>query len=128
VVTSRGHPPIIAEHVTAWRLMSDRGTSAVRDLYSAEVQQRGGPRTTPTDCQLRVTCPNDRQQPRRREFASRGTVTPTTDTNESGRSQASVDLQSVVFQATDRIGHLGWALQASDHVTDQCADAPGYPT
>jgi len=39
-------------------------------------------------------------------------MTPTIDTNEPGHSGTPVDPRSATFQATDGVGHLGWALQA----------------
>jgi PspC domain len=41
-----------------------------RAPYSTQVQQRHRPRTTATSCHRTVPCPNDRERPRRQEFAS----------------------------------------------------------
>jgi hypothetical protein len=48
-----------------------------------------------SNCQRTVTCPNDRERPRRQEFASRGVATAATDTNEPGPYRARTDCRPV---------------------------------
>src|SRR5215469_3293757 len=45
--------------------------SANQKPYSARVQQRHRLQAAPSDCERPLTCANDPERPRRREFASR---------------------------------------------------------
>jgi hypothetical protein len=63
-----------------------------------------------------LTCGNDRHRPLRLEFASRGTVTPTTDTNGLGHWDTGMDACGASSEASDSAGHFGRALQAGGHL------------
>src|SRR5689334_20003523 len=66
------HSPGAAKPSEMRKLKRHGLTGRDQQSYSAEVQQRHRPRTTPTSRQQTATCPNDRERPRRQEFASRG--------------------------------------------------------
>jgi hypothetical protein len=56
------------------RVLQTRGQtpSATPAPYSTRIQQRHRPRAAPRDFHRLLTCPSDRERPRCREFASRG--------------------------------------------------------
>jgi hypothetical protein len=60
----------------------------------------------PSDCGRSLTCASDRERPRCQEFASRGAVTPTTDTNRFGRHDPLSDVRVPSAQVSDYIGQL----------------------
>jgi len=73
--------------------------------YSRQVQQRRRPGTTSASCRQAATCPNDRERPRRQEFASRG-----------GQGLAGGDLRAGLQQtAGEGAIELGWVAEGAMH-------------